>query len=129
MRSKLSGEARKSIFGSNYNNIGELIEKHKRVYAPAKSVYQLQAELVNTYMWKKENVLSYAARDKEIVDRIEDTHRLNNNGQVDNTFKHNLKETLFNASSALQRNRNSDYLKMHDTMNNRNNKTTRFNAA
>ena len=66
-----------------------------------KSVYQLQGKLGNTYMWEKKNVLSYAARDKEIVDRIEDTHRLNNNGQVDNTFKKNLKETLFNALFAV----------------------------
>ena len=41
-------------------------------------------------MWEKENVLSYAARIKQIVDRTEDAHRLNNNGQVDNTFKRNL---------------------------------------
>ena len=29
-------------------------------------------------MWERENVLSYAARIKEIADRIEDAHRLNN---------------------------------------------------
>ena len=39
--SKLSGEVRKCIIGSTYNNIEELIEKLKRVYAPAKSVCQL----------------------------------------------------------------------------------------
>ena len=50
-------------------------------------MYQLQGQLRNTYMWEKENVLSYAARIKEIADRIEDAHRLNNNEQVDNTFK------------------------------------------
>ena len=48
LRSKLSGEARKCIFGSTYNNMEELIEKLKRVYAPAKGVYQLQEELGNT---------------------------------------------------------------------------------
>ena len=69
-----------------FNIIGKL----KRVHAPAKSVYQLQGELENTYMWEKENVLSYAARIKEIADSIEDAHRLNNNGQVDNTIKRNL---------------------------------------
>ena len=115
-------------------------------------------------MWEKENVLSYAARIKEIADSIEDAHRLNNNEQVDNTFKYNLqrdfiqcfirglrpeleirvnaKETfkeVFNdpinverdlaASSALGRNRNSDYLKMDDPINDRNNKTSRFYVA
>ena len=115
-------------------------------------------------MWEKENVVSYAAGIKKIADRIEDTHGLNNNGQVHNTFKQNLhrdviqcfirglrpkleiriktKETfkeVFNdtinidrdeaASSALRRNKNSDDLKLDDSMNNRNNKTTQFNVA
>ena len=132
---------------STYNNIEGSIEKLKRVYAPAKSAYQLQGELGNTYVY------SYAARIKRIADRIEDAHRLNNNGQVDNTFKQNrrrdviqcfirglhpeseirvkTKETfkeVFNdtinverdlaASSALRRNKNSDYLKMDDSTNN-----------
>ena len=39
LKCKLSGEPRKCIFRSTYNNIEELIEKLKRVYAPAKSVY------------------------------------------------------------------------------------------
>ena len=39
LRGKLSGEARKCIFGSTYATIEELIEKLKRVYASAKSVY------------------------------------------------------------------------------------------
>ena len=115
-------------------------------------------------MREKKNVLSYAARIKEIADRIEDAHRLNNNGQVDNAFKQNVrrdviqcfirglrpeletwvktKETfkeVFNdtsnveidlaATPALRRNNNSDYLKMNDSINNRNDKTTRFNVA
>ena len=33
------------------------------------------------------------------------------------------------ASSALRRNENSDYLKIDNSINNRNNKTTRFNGA
>ena len=85
LRSKLSGEARKCIFGSTYDNVEKLIEKLKSVYALAKRVYQLQGALGNTYMWEKEKVLSYAARIKEIFDRIEDAHRLDNNGGVDNT--------------------------------------------
>ena len=90
LRGKLSGEARKCIFGSTYATIEELIEKLKRVYAPAKSAYQLQGELVNKFMRERENVLSYAARIKEIADKIEDAHRLNNIDQVDNNFKQNL---------------------------------------
>ena len=94
LRGKLTGEARKCIFGSTYAAIEELIEKLKRVYAPAKSVYQLQGELGNTFTWDRENVLSYAARIKEIADRIEDSHRLNNGGQVDNAFKQNVERDV-----------------------------------
>ena len=94
LRGKLTGEARKCIFGSIYATIEELIEKLKRVYAPAKSVYQLQGELGNTFMWESENALSYAARIKEIADRIKEAHRLNNGGQVDNAFKQNLERDV-----------------------------------
>ena len=93
LRSKLSVEARKCIFGSTYATIEELIEKLERVYSPAKSVHQLQGELGNTSMWERENVLYYAARIEEIADRIKDAHRLNNGGQVDNAFKQNLCKT------------------------------------
>ena len=55
---------------------------------------RLQGELGNTFMWQRENVLSYAARIKEIAERIEDAHRLNNGGQVDNAFKQNLKRDV-----------------------------------
>ena len=59
----------------------------RRAYTHAKSVYQWQAELGNTFMWKRENVHSYVARINEIADRIENAHRLNSGGQVDNAFK------------------------------------------
>ena len=94
LRRKLSGEARKCIFGSTYATIEESIEKLKIVYAPVKSVYQLQAELGNTFMWERENFILYAARIKEIADRIEDAHRLNNGGQVNNASKQNLERDV-----------------------------------
>ena len=59
LRGKLPGESRKCFFGSTCATIQELIGKLKRVYAPAKSVYQLQEELGNTFMWERENFLSY----------------------------------------------------------------------
>ena len=46
LKGKLSGEARKCIFGSTYATIKKLIKNLKRVYAPSKRVYQLQGELV-----------------------------------------------------------------------------------
>ena len=69
------------------------IEKLK-IAKYAKSVYQLQGELDNTFIWEREIVLSYAARMEEIADKIEDAHRLNNNGQVDNNFRQNLERDV-----------------------------------
>ena len=45
-------------------------------------------------MWERENVLPHATRIKEIADKIEDAHRLNNNGQADNNFKQNLERDV-----------------------------------
>ena len=45
-------------------------------------------------MWGRENVLSHAARTKEIAHKIEDAHRLNNNDQIDNNFKQNLERDV-----------------------------------
>ena len=75
LRGELSGKARKCVFRSTYATIEELIEKFERVNVPAKSVYQLQGELGNTFMWEKENFLSYAARIREIADRMEEVSK------------------------------------------------------
>ena len=66
-------------------------------------------------MWKRENVLSYAARIKEISDKIEDAYRLNNN------FRQKLERDVIQCfirslCSALRRNRNTDYLNHVDNM-------------
>ena len=42
----------------------------------------------------RENILSYAAQIKGIADKIEDAHRLNNNGQINNNFRKNLERDV-----------------------------------
>ena len=59
-----------------------------------KRVYQLQGDLGYIFMLGRENVLFYATGIKEITNRIEDAHRLNNAGRVDNNFKQNLKRDV-----------------------------------
>ena len=51
IRSKISGEVRKSIQGNSYNTIEALIERLKNIYSPTKSVYQLQGELGAMYLY------------------------------------------------------------------------------
>ena len=116
-----------------------LAEKLERVYASVKSVYQLQGELGNTFMY-------------------------NNNGQVDTNYKQNLERDVIQcfirgsrpeleirveekdtfrevinesvgierrlaANSALRRRKNMDYSKSDEPTNNKNNKVARFNVA
>ena len=45
-------------------------------------------------MWEREIVLSYATRIREIADRIHDAHRINQGGQLDETFKAGLEKDL-----------------------------------
>ena len=49
-------------------------------------------------MCERENVLSHAVRIKEISVRIEDAHKLNNGGRVDNAFKQNLERDVIQCS-------------------------------
>ena len=94
IRSKIIGEARKSIYGITFERVDELINRLKKIYAPLKTVYQLQGELGSTYMWEKETVLSYATRIKEIADQILNAHRINNAGVLDETFETGLEKDL-----------------------------------
>ena len=94
IRSKIIGEARKCIYGMTFEKVDDLINRLKKIYSPSKTVYQLQGELGSTYMWERESVLSYATRIKEIADQIYDAHRINNGGQLDETFKAGLEKDL-----------------------------------
>ncbi|XP_043476360.1 GATA zinc finger domain-containing protein 14-like [Leptopilina heterotoma] len=90
IRSLISGEARRIIIGNNFNTVEQLTERLKQIYAPAKSVYQLQGELGAIYMWEHENVISYESR---IAERILDAHRISNENRVDEPFKASLDKT------------------------------------
>ena len=57
LRSKLTGEARRCIIGNDYNNLEDFISKLKTIFAPSKTVYQLQGDLGRIYMWENHQVL------------------------------------------------------------------------
>ena len=50
LRSKLTGEARRCIIGNYHNNLEDFISKLKTIFAPSKTVYQLQGDLRRIYM-------------------------------------------------------------------------------
>ena len=96
LRSKITGEARRCIIGNYYNNLQDFISKLKTIFAPSKTVYQLQGDLSRIYMWENESVLSYATRIQEIAAEILECHRQNNNGKARNELRRgNRQHPLF----------------------------------
>ena len=97
LRSKLTGEARRCIIGSYYNNLEDFISKLKTIFAPSKTVYQLQGDLGRIYMWENESVLSYATRIQEIAAEILECHIQNNNGKEADEFRGNLERDVIDC--------------------------------
>ena len=81
LRSKLTAEARRCIIWNYFNNLEDFISKLKTIFAPSKTMYQLQGDLGRIYVWENESVLSYATRIQEIAAEIRECHRRNNNGK------------------------------------------------
>ena len=86
IRSKLTGEARKAIYGQAFATIGELKDVIKAIYAPAKTVHQLLGEMGNDYQRDNETVISFANRIRDLGRRIIETQRVNT-GNVEARFK------------------------------------------
>ena len=86
IRSKLSGEARKAIYGQAFANIEQLKDFIKAIYAPAKTVHQLLGEMGNEYQKDHESVISFANRIRDIGRRIIETQRVNV-GNIDAAFR------------------------------------------
>ena len=81
LRSRFTVEARRYIIGNYYNNLENFISKFKKIFAPSKTVYQLQGDLGKIYMWESESGSSYATRIQEIAAEIFECHKQNNNGK------------------------------------------------
>ena len=90
LRSKLIGEARRCIIGIYYNNLEDFISKLKTIFAPSKTIYQLQGDSGRIYTWENESVLSYATRIQEIAAEILECHKQINNGKEAAEFERNL---------------------------------------
>ena len=80
--------------GNYYNNFEDFISKLKTIFAPSKTVYQLQGDLGRIYMWENESVLSYATRIQEIAAEILECHIQNNNSKEAAEFRGNLEREV-----------------------------------
>ena len=86
IRSKLTGEARKAIYGQAFGTIEELKDFIKAIYAPSKTVHQLLGEMGSDYQREHETVISFANRIKDLGRRIIETQRVNT-GNIDAAFR------------------------------------------
>ena len=66
IRSKLSGEIRKAIYGQTFMTIEQLKKFFKPIYAPARTVHQLLGEMENEYQRDNETVISFANRIRDL---------------------------------------------------------------
>lgn len=94
VRNKLRGEARRAIQGVKYTTIKGLSDFLKSIYAPAKTIYQLQGDLGRIYQSENEGALAYANRVRDLGNRILDVYKSNHNGVADKTFTDSLDKDL-----------------------------------
>ena len=76
LRSKLTGEARKAIYGQAFATIEQLKDFIKAIYSPSKTVHQLLGEMGNEYQKDHETVISFANRIRDLGRRIIETQRV-----------------------------------------------------
>ena len=86
IRSKLTGEARKAIYGQALATIEQLKDFIKAIYSPSKTVHQFLGEMGNEYQKDHETVISFANRIRDLGRRIIETQRVDA-GNVDATFR------------------------------------------
>lgn len=60
LRSKITGEAKRSLKGQNFNTLAELITYLRSIYLQSKPLYELYGVLNKIYQKEDESVLNYA---------------------------------------------------------------------
>ena len=76
IRSKLIGEARKSIQGNTFQNLNQLKEFLKDIYFSSMTVYQLQGHLGNMIQEEGESVIKFVNRVRDTGLRISETYKM-----------------------------------------------------
>ena len=91
IRSRLTGEARKAIYGQAFATVEQLKDFIKAIYAPSKTVHQLLGEMGNEYQKDHESVISFANRIRDLGRRIIETQRVNA-GNIDVAFRNSIQD-------------------------------------
>ena len=90
VRCKLTGEARKTIRGRSFGTINDLKIHLKTIYAPTKTVGQLRGELGREFQKNNEQVITFANRIRELMDKILEVHEINSGKAASDEFKKEL---------------------------------------
>ena len=94
IRTKIVGEARRTIQGQDFDSIAQLVKYLKQIYGSSKSAYQLQGELGSVYQKKDEDVITYANRVKNLGKQILETYRNPSTSTVDQIVKISLEKDM-----------------------------------
>ncbi|KYN01910.1 DNA-binding protein HEXBP [Cyphomyrmex costatus] len=94
IRSRIVGEARRTIQDRNFNSVSELTQYLKQVYGPVKNVYQLQGELGCIYQKNNEDVVTYANRVKILGKQILESYKNPGNDPTSQNIKATLEKDM-----------------------------------
>ena len=94
IRTRIVGEARRTIQDLDFNTVAQLTACLKKVYGASKTVYQLQGELGSIYQKNEEDVVTYANRVKELGKQILEAYKAQGNNPVDPTVKTSLENDM-----------------------------------
>ena len=86
IKSKIFGEARKSMSGQNFETVEQIRNFLTGIFVPRRSIQLLVGELGREYQREGESVLTYANRMREIGRRILEMKRLTT-GAIDPVFR------------------------------------------
>jgi hypothetical protein len=90
IRTRIVGEARRTIQDQEFDKVSQLTSYLKKVYGPSKNVYQLQGELGCIYQKTEEDVITYANRVKILGKQILEAYRSSGHPAPDQNIKTSL---------------------------------------
>ncbi|KAM0728891.1 hypothetical protein ACS0PU_004245 [Formica fusca] len=94
IRTRIIGEARRTIQDQDFNSVSKLTKFLKQIYGPPKNVYQLQGELGCIYQKGDEDVITYANRIKILGKQILEAYRSSGNVLSNQNIKASLEKDM-----------------------------------
>jgi len=94
IRTRIVGEARRTIQGEDFDSVAQLINYLKQIYGPSKNIYQLQGELDSVYQKNEEDVVTYANWVKILGKQILEAYKISGNTLPSHNIKISLEKDM-----------------------------------